>query len=129
MNSLIPLLITLASLGAQPTPPVEPGLMQKCIGGTSTVLRRIQTMVAADSTFELHTYSQDQAMRLLETLNADPPATQYTADQIMTLVDTSEDGNDKTLVILITRGCMTKIFQTPRKNWREVLSKSIGIET
>jgi hypothetical protein len=129
MNSLIPLLITLASLGAQPTPPVEPRLMQKCIGGTSTVLRRIQTMVAADSTFELHTYSQDQAMRLLETLNAVPPATQYTADQIMTLVDTSEDGNDKTLVMLITRGCMTKIVQTPRKDWREVLSKSIGSET
>jgi hypothetical protein len=129
MNSLIPLLITLASLGAQPTPPVEPGLMQKCVGGTSTVLRRIQTMVAAEPTFELHTYSQDQAMRLLETLNAVPPATQYKADQIMALVDTSEEGNDKTLVMLITRGCMTKIVQTPRKDWHEILSKSIGSET
>jgi hypothetical protein len=129
MNTLIPLLITLASVGAQPTPPVEPELMQKCIGGTSTVLLRIQTMVHADPSFELHAYSQDQAMRVLETFNADPLATQYKADQIITLVDTREDGNDKALVMLITGGCMTGIVQTLRKNWHDVLSKSIGSET
>jgi hypothetical protein len=65
----------------------------------------------------------------LETFNADPPATQYRADQVMTLVDTSEDGNKKALVMLITGGCMTDIIQTPRQNWYDVVSKSIGNDT
>ena len=129
MNTLIPLLITMASLGGQAAHPSELETAQKCVTGTATILQRIQTMVQADPSFELHGYSQDRAMQVLETFNADPPMTQYRADQVMTLVDTSEDGNKKALVMLITGGCMTDIIQTPRQNWSEVVGKSIGRET
>jgi hypothetical protein len=47
----------------------------------------------------------------------------------MTLVDARDDGNKNALVMLITTGCMTEIIQTPRENWREVLSKAIGNDT
>jgi hypothetical protein len=136
MNALITLLVTLAGLGGQPTRPVEPEVMQtrpvepevmqKCLSGTATILGRIQTMVQADPSFQLHNYSEERAKQVLETFNANPPATQYKADQVMTLVDTREGGNKKALVMLITTGCMTEIIQTPRENWQEVLSKSIG---
>ena len=126
MNILIPLLITMASLGGQPTHPSEPEAKQKCVSGTATILQRIRAMVQADPTFELHGYAQERAVQVLDTFNADPPATQYRADQVLTLVDTSEDGSSRALVMLMTGGCMTDIVQTPRQNWYAVISKSIG---
>jgi hypothetical protein len=129
MNTLIPLLIAMASLGSQPTHPSELETTQKCVSGTATILRRIETMVRADPTFELHNYAQERATQLLETFNADPPASQYSADQVLTLVDTGDDGDQKALVMLITSGCITDIIQTPRKNWYAVISKSIGDDT
>jgi hypothetical protein len=126
MNALITLLVTLASLGGQPAATVEPEVMQKCVKSTETILRRIQAMTQADPSFELRAYSEERALHVLDAFNANPPATQYKADQVMTLVDTREGGNKKALVMLITTGCMTEIIQTPRENWQEVLSKSIG---
>ncbi|SDR58929.1 hypothetical protein SAMN05519103_06260 [Rhizobiales bacterium GAS113] len=129
MNALIILLVTLTGLGGQPTAPVEPKVMQKCIKATATILRRIQTMTQADPSFELRGYSGERAIHVLEAFSANPPPTQYKADQIVTLVDAREDGNKHTLVMLITTGCMTEIIQTPRENWRNVLSNSIGSNT
>jgi hypothetical protein len=129
MNALIILLTTLAGLGGQPTAPVEPKVMQKCIKATATILGRIQAMTQADPSFELRGYSGGRAIQVLEAFNANPPPTLYNADQVMTLVDAREDGNKNTLVILITTGCMTEVIQTPRKNWQEVLSKAIGSDT
>jgi hypothetical protein len=126
MAPLIPLLITMASLGSQPTQPGEPKVTPECVSGTATILQRIQTMVQADPSFELRGYSQEQATEVLETFNASPPATQYRAEQVMTLVDTHEEGEKRALVMLITGGCMTAIIQTPRQNLSEVISKSIG---
>lgn len=123
------LLVTLAGLGGQPTRPVEPEVMQKCLSGTATILGRIQTIVQADPSFELHDYSEERATQILETFNENPPATQFRADKVLTLVDTREDGNEKALVMLITAGCMTEVIQTPRADWKEILSKSIGSDT
>ncbi|SDR63641.1 hypothetical protein SAMN05519103_08858 [Rhizobiales bacterium GAS113] len=129
MNILIPLLITMASLGGQGTHPSKPEATQKCVSDTATILQRIQAMVQADPTFELHSYAQERAVQILDTFNADAPATKYRADQVLTLVDTSEDGSSRALVMLITGGCMTGIVQTPRRNWYAVISKSIGNDT
>jgi len=126
MTPLIPLLITMASLGGQPAQPSEPEVTPKCVSGTATILQRIQAMVQADRSFELRGYSQEQATEVLETFNASPPATQYRAEQVMTLVDTHEGGDQRALVMLITGGCMTGIIQTPRQNLSQVISRSIG---
>ena len=45
-------------------------LNEKCVGGTATILRRIQAMVQAGPTFELHGYAQERAVQILDTFNA-----------------------------------------------------------
>ena len=126
MHTLVTLLVTLASLGGEPTRPAQPDSTQRCVGSSATVIRRIQTIVRSEPAFELRDYKTNQAKELLQFFNAKPPTTNYAADQIMTLADTSEDGNENTLVLLMTTGCITQIIQTPRESWKEVIQKSIG---
>jgi hypothetical protein len=126
MKTLISLLITLVGIGGEPTPRVEPEAAQRCIGSTRTVLGRIETLVRADPTFELHAYSDALAAVVLENFNSDPPATQYAADRILALVDTGNNGDQNVLVMLMYRGCLEEIVQVPRKHWQALLSKSIG---
>jgi hypothetical protein len=126
MHTLVTLLVTLASLGGEPTRPAQPDSMQRCVGSSAAVIRRIQTIVRSESAFELRDYKANQARDVLQIFNAEPPSSNYAADQIMALADTSEEGNKNTLVLLMTTGCITQIIQTSRKSWQAVIQKSIG---
>jgi hypothetical protein len=114
----------------EPTAPLQPAqeLAGPCLMPKDDFLARLAGMAAQDSRFEVIVFAGERAQKLMETLNAAPPPTSYTAESIVAFLRSSDE-DPAAIVFLLDKVCVTHAFgPMPMRVWTELRNRALGVE-
>ncbi len=99
---------------------------EKCLAKADKVIATLQANVEANPDFELQIFTGERAKKLITTINAFKPVTNYGGDKVIVLTRNGEAGG-AAMMLFVTKDCVTHPFDPiPMGAWKKVLQKAFG---
>ncbi len=120
-------LALLCSLPARAAPPA-PAPAEPCLMAVNGLLSAITARIDDAPQYEMRIYAESRARKIIDVVNALPPASEYGGDRVLAVLHSGEEPS--AIFFFLTSGCVTHQFPAiPMAVWLLTLQKALGNET